>query len=116
MLLKPCNLFRWWLVSHQRGRSTQTAEIHSSKFTPERTGVLTVKTRNGTSVSIPLDDAGLELGKPVFGSPRREIESRNLPVALEVEGVAVRDIYGSVSRPFIDWFQAPRDTRELDRP
>lgn len=85
------------------------------KFTPERTGVLTVKTRNGTSVSIPLDDAGLELGKPVFGSPRREIESRNLPVALEVEGVAVRDIYGSVSRPFIDWFQAPRDTRELDR-
>ena len=84
-------------------------------FNPDRTGSLEVQTREGTRISIPLDDSGLELGKPVFGSPRREVEARSLPLQLNAEGVAIRELHGTISRPFIDWFQAPRDTKELDR-
>jgi len=56
----------------------------------------------------------IELGREVFGSPRRDI--RCFVLGKDDEGREVRfRLEGSISRSFVDWFQAPRDTLELDR-
>ncbi len=63
------------------------------------------------------DVVGLEftgrssLGKPVFGSPRREIKCEIVSDDSGMPGQLV----GTIDRPFLDWFQAPRDNEELDR-
>ena len=77
------------------------------------TGTLHAVFTDGTKQDLPL--AGeIQLGRDVFGAPRREIrcdvrgqddEGHEIQLGLE----------GTVRRSFMNWFQAPRDTLELDR-
>lgn len=76
-------------------------------------GAFDGKTLDGQDVSISIDGP-LKLGRKVFGSPRREIELRGLTAA-EDDPLQPFEMSGYVSRPFIDWYQAPRDNAELDR-
>ncbi|MEO2025575.1 MAG: DUF6677 family protein [Fuerstiella sp.] len=69
--------------------------------------------QDGTPVDVEIRGL-LELGRKVFGSPRREISVSRLPGA-RVKGSDVYRLQGAVSRPFLDWYQAPRDNAELDR-
>ncbi|MDA1232524.1 MAG: hypothetical protein O2856_17260, partial [Planctomycetota bacterium] len=77
------------------------------------TGTLHAVFTDGTKQDLPL--AGeIKLGRKVFGAPRREVRCGVL--GLDEEGQEVRfELEGSVRRSFVDWFQAPRDTLELDR-
>lgn len=70
-------------------------------------------TLDGTIVDVEIQGL-LELGRKVFGSPNREISISRLP-GVQVQGSDVFAIHGAVSRPFLDWYQAPRDNAELDR-
>ena len=72
-----------------------------------------VTTRDDEPVSVKLSGP-VKLGRPVFGSPRREFYMSGL------KGVAVgastpTALHGTISRSFKDWYQAPRDSAELDR-
>ena len=73
-------------------------------------GTLTGTSSNGDAVSLGFTGQAI-LGKPVFGSPRREIECEIVP---DDSGMPGR-LIGTIDRPFLDWFQAPRDNEELDR-
>jgi hypothetical protein len=56
----------------------------------------------------------IEIGREVFGSPRRDIRCsvvNNDGLELPTNGT----LQGTVSRSFLNWFQAPRDSQELDR-
>lgn len=65
---------------------------------------------DGQTVELQLEPTEFVMGRKVFGSPRRHLEC---PV---VEGgVRIGRLEGSISRSFVDWFQAPRDNLELDR-
>lgn len=77
------------------------------------TGTLHAVYLDGSKQDLPL--AGeIQLGREVFGSPRREVRCDVL--AHDNDGREVRyGLEGTVRRRFIDWFQAPRDTLELDR-
>lgn len=72
-------------------------------------GVLIVRNDDGTETRLELD-SDAELGRTVFGSPERELMC-SLAESNERPGY----IRGTVRRSFLDWFQAPRDTMELDR-
>ena len=75
------------------------------------TGTLDTTDEAGQPLKLTLGGQ-ITLGRRVFGSPLREFactvlsESPELPAA---------EIQGSVSRSFLNWFQAPMDTAELDR-
>lgn len=56
----------------------------------------------------------VELGRQVFGSPRREISIKGLR-GVEIDGYQPYEMRGSVRRSVWNWFQAPRDNAELDR-
>ena len=66
--------------------------------------------QTGDAVEVAIQGRAL-LGRPVFGSPHRQVqfdlasEDRLLNGTLE----------GTISRPFQNWFQAPRDNTETDR-
>lgn len=51
------------------------------------------------------------LGRPVFGAPGREVRCNVAPD----QGHSGGQLIGTIPRPFLDWFQAPRDNEELDR-
>ncbi|MEZ6122356.1 MAG: DUF6677 family protein [Planctomycetaceae bacterium] len=70
-------------------------------------------TQHGEPVSVEIAGS-VSLGRKVFGSPNRDIVVSGL-TGIEVGGVRPYQLVGSVSRPFADWYQAPRDTVELDR-
>ncbi|MEQ9412150.1 MAG: hypothetical protein RIK87_30870 [Fuerstiella sp.] len=70
-------------------------------------------TPEGTPVSVDLSGS-IHLGRKVFGSPRKEIKIHGLS-GIEIDGIQPDELKGTVSRPFLDWFQAPRDNDELDR-
>ncbi len=76
-------------------------------------GTFEGRLRDGSPVSGQINGAA-ELGKDVFGSPRREIQVRGYSGA-KAEGIEPTQMWGTVSRPFYNWFQAPRDNTELDR-
>ena len=77
------------------------------------TGTLHAVLADGSIRDYPLGGE-IELGREVFGSPRREI--RCFVLGQDDEGREVRfRLEGSVARSFVNWFQAPRDTLELDR-
>lgn len=68
------------------------------------------KARNGREVSVPIDGQ-VNIGRQVFGSPRRQIAVRSL----NGDDTELVEFHGTISRPFLDWYQAPRDNAELDR-
>jgi hypothetical protein len=70
-------------------------------------------TKSGTEIDINVTGA-VTLAREVFGSPRREIEINGLRDVI-VEGHRPSYMQGYVQRPFVNWFQAPRDDAELDR-
>lgn len=74
------------------------------------TGTVTGSTNSGDVLTFDLDGRAI-LGKPVFGSPRREIRC---DLAADDSGMQGQ-LLGTIDRPFLDWFQAPRDNEELDR-
>jgi hypothetical protein len=74
------------------------------------TGTLTGTSNNGDAVSLAFTGRSI-LGKPVFGSPRRQIECEIVSDDSGLPG----QLIGTIDRPFLDWFQAPRDNEELDR-
>ncbi|MEZ6060912.1 MAG: DUF6677 family protein [Planctomycetaceae bacterium] len=69
------------------------------------------KTHNGQSLSLDFQ-CNINLGRPVFGSPRRLVACKILD---DPDTQSIRSIRGSIERPFLDWYQAPRDDAELDR-
>ena len=76
----------------------------------------------GTLKSSAADDKVVEyglggqirLGREVFGSPRREIECRIVSVDGEELNID-KTLRGTISRSFLNWYQAPCDSQELDR-
>lgn len=77
------------------------------------TGTLHAVLTDGSRRDYPLGGEIL-LGRAVFGSPRREVRCDVL--GKDDAGHEVRfRLEGSVKRSFVNWFQAPRDTLELDR-
>lgn len=94
-----------------------TGQIKVTPLNPEGsreiTGSLTVDSADGTPIEYGLG-GDIDLGREIFGSPRREIRcqivSRN-----GKEFTANGSLHGTVSRSFLNWFQAPRDSHELDR-
>lgn len=70
-------------------------------------------TKDGVPVEAELR-GGVRLGQKVFGSPRRDIIISGLEDVLVGEVRAV-ELRGTVTRSFSDWYQAPRDSGELDR-
>lgn len=73
-------------------------------------GTLSGTTPDDEPISLEISGR-VVLGRPVFGSPRQEIRC---DVAPDDSGMQDR-LVGSISRPFFDWYQAPRDNEELDR-
>ncbi len=80
---------------------------------PVVTGTLHALLADGTQQDLPLT-GDIELGREVFGSPRRELRCEVLGQDEDQNEVRF-DLEGTVGRSFINWFQAPRDTLELDR-
>ena len=76
-------------------------------------GTLHAVLTNGSKQDFTLA-GNVRLGRDVFGSPRREVRCQ---VIGQDEGNRETrfELEGSVRRRFIDWFEAPRDTLELDR-
>lgn len=70
-------------------------------------------TRDGIEVSTKMSGA-VKIGREVFGSPNREIRISGLS-GLEIGSVKPYSLNGTVSRSFVNWYQAPRDNTELDR-
>lgn len=103
--------------SRMNGRSIPvTGKLH---LTPTKPGAVKAKgtfsgvLANQTPVSADIS-GDVRLDKEVWGSPRRRIVIDELS-GLEVDGVAMRRLDGSVKRSFVDYYQAPRDSLELDR-
>jgi hypothetical protein len=71
-------------------------------------------TTNDGSPATTEISGSVDLGREVFGSPRREISVSGLS-NVTVAGTEPYELRGTISRPFINWFQAPRDDAELDR-
>ena len=74
------------------------------------TGTFSGTSNNGDAVGLEFTGRSI-LGKPVFGSPRREIECEIVFTDSGMPG----QLIGTIDRSFFDWFQAPRDNEELDR-
>lgn len=69
---------------------------------------------DGNPFQTVIEGAGTDLGKAVFGSPNRAI-SLKITNQIPVHGMPATRLEGSVERPFVDWFQAPRDDFETNR-
>ncbi len=105
-----------------RGFGGRTSEIVSGTInllpanengSPVVTGTLRALLADGTKQDLPLT-GNIQLGREVFGSPRREIRCEVLGHDEDEHEVRF-ELEGTVGRSFINWFQAPRDTLELDR-
>lgn len=79
----------------------------------EITGTLMTTGPDGEPAEYGLGGS-IEIGRAVFGSPRREIRCSVVSKG-GVELSEPTSIQGTVDRSFLNWFQAPRDTHELDR-
>lgn len=75
------------------------------------TGTLITTDESGAPLTLNLEGQ-IELGRRVFGSPFREFGCR---VLSEDPQVPASRVEGTVNRSFLNWFQAPLDTSELDR-
>ena len=70
-------------------------------------------TDSGESVTAELSGT-VQLGRDIYGSPRRRIIVNGL-LGPPIGDLSPTSLVGSVERPFVNWYQAPRDTGELDR-
>ena len=77
------------------------------------TGTLKSSAADGKVVEYGLGGQ-IRLGREVFGSPRREIECRIVSVDGEELNID-KTLRGTISRGFLNWYQAPCDSQELDR-
>ena len=77
------------------------------------TGTLKANAADGKVVEYGLGGQ-IELGREVFGSPRREIECRIVSEDGQELNID-KSLRGSISRSFLNWYQAPCDSQELDR-
>lgn len=77
------------------------------------TGNLTANTADGKVVEYELGGQ-ISIGREVFGSPRREIECRVVGENGQELNID-KSLRGTISRSFLNWYQAPCDSRELDR-
>lgn len=77
------------------------------------TGTLTVVDRDGRSKEYSVEE-NVRLGRAIFGSPRREIRCGLVDKAAD-EMRNDASLHGTIPRSFHNWFQAPRDTHELDQ-
>ena len=79
------------------------------------TGTFTGNTIDREPVNLALSGSAknntFKIGRPIFGSPRREVHCN---IASDESGMQ-RHLFGTIERPFLNWFQAPRDYEELDR-
>lgn len=91
-----------------------TGDISVEPINPEgsRTvkGMLKVNRSDGSTKEYPLGGT-IRLGRAIFGSPDRLIECN---IATD-SGYSSDGIKGFIDRPFINWYQAPKDGFELDR-
>jgi len=76
-------------------------------------GTLTVVDKDGIETEYEVE-SNLRLGRAIFGSPRREIRCDLVDKAADETG-SDASLQGTIPRSFQDWFQAPRDTHELDQ-
>ena len=76
-------------------------------------GTLTVVDNNGDKAEYAVED-NVRLGRAIFGSPRREIRCDLVDNAANASGSGAA-LQGTIQRSFHNWFQAPRDTHELDQ-
>lgn len=74
-------------------------------------GSLTYEKEDGSIGELQLG-GGVTIGRRVFGSPNCDIECSVVADDGSFTGQTIR---GSIKRPFLNWFQAPRDSHELDR-
>ena len=77
------------------------------------TGTLKASAADGKVLEYGLGGQ-IRLGREVFGSPRREIECRIVSVDGEELNID-KTLRGTISRSFLNWYQAPCDSQELDR-
>lgn len=99
----------------ESGRSVHvTGDLNIEPINPEGSrsvkGTLKATLDDGSTKEFPLGGT-VRLGRAVFGSPERLVECNVVG-----ENRSQSDgIKGFVDRPFLNWFQAPRDAFELDR-
>ena len=74
-------------------------------------GTLTYEKKDGSTGELQIG-GGITIGRKVFGSPQCDIECSIVQPDGSFTGQHIR---GSVDRSFMNWFQAPRDSHELDR-
>lgn len=93
-----------------------SGQINVAPVNPEGSreieGTLTV-IQDGKTEEFGIGGA-LEIGREVFGSPRRDLRCSVVStngLELPTNGT----LQGTVARSFLNWFQAPRDSQELDR-
>lgn len=108
------------LLSHGFGDRTSEIVTGTIELNPANeqgssmaTGTLHAVLADGSKRDYPLGGE-IKLGREVFGSPRREVRCDVFGQDDEGREVLFK-LEGSVSRSFVNWFQAPRDTLELDR-
>jgi hypothetical protein len=109
-------------VIYEPGEAGESAQAVSGEITltplnpqgsSEIAGVLKVAGQDGTTIEYGLGGT-ISLGREVFGSPRRELRCRL--VSRDGQNFnADGQVQGTISRSFLNWFQAPRDSHELDR-
>ena len=93
-----------------------SGQINIAPVNPEGSreieGTLTV-IQDGKTEEFGIGGA-LEIGREVFGSPRRDLRCSVVStngLELPTNGT----LQGTVARSFLNWFQAPRGSQELDR-
>ena len=74
-------------------------------------GTLVIRNAQGEEETLTLG-GNIRLGRRVFGAAAREIACNVLTAGGDFQG---QRIEGTVDRGFLNWFQAPPDTAELDR-
>lgn len=77
-------------------------------------GTLSGVTPDGFEFSGKFQFVSIRLGREVYGSPRKAIALSQLS-GIDIEGFRPTSLNGSVERPFLNWYQVPRDNAELDR-
>lgn len=70
-------------------------------------------TANQTVVAAEIS-GDVTIEREIWGSPRRKVKIKALS-GMEVDGLRLSRLDGSVERSFLNYYQAPRDSQELDR-
>jgi len=106
------------LIETTRQGDLRTPVSGSLQLAPTRpegsrtvSGEISVSTADGGTASYRLGGE-IQLGRAVFGSPRRSVECRLVD---DTGNFLSARIEGTISRSFFNWYMAPLDSAELDR-